>query len=201
MFDASGLIVTPGLIDAHVHCFTGCTTLGIPADEYCLGRGCTTAVDAGSAGCVCVRARAGGRARVCVSLCDLLAFCAAPRLSRRSEISSLSSSERASCQCATWHRPALRTGFSYTLRAMHLYGVDTHIFSQCKLCEHAHFCINVLHTYAAYTSILPEQVEPQERRRLGPTWGRPSGELDSLQYALHSAYCLYYRCFCHYHSV
>ena len=50
VFDASGLIVTPGLIDAHVHCFTSCTTLGIPADEYCLGRGCTTVVDAGSAG-------------------------------------------------------------------------------------------------------------------------------------------------------
>jgi urease alpha subunit len=50
VFDASGLIVAPGLIDAHVHCFTGCTTLGIPADEYCLGRGCTTVVDAGSAG-------------------------------------------------------------------------------------------------------------------------------------------------------
>lgn len=50
VFNATGLIVTPGLIDAHVHCFTGCTTLGIPADEYCLGRGCTTVVDAGSAG-------------------------------------------------------------------------------------------------------------------------------------------------------
>eukprot|EP01046_Picozoa_sp_COSAG06_P051868 COSAG06_NODE_8572_length_2126_cov_4.948199_2_plen_176_part_00 len=33
VFDATGLVVAPGLIDAHVHCFTACTTLGIPADE------------------------------------------------------------------------------------------------------------------------------------------------------------------------
>ena len=50
VFDATGLVVCPGLIDTHVHVFTACTTLGIPPDEYCLGRGCTTVVDAGSAG-------------------------------------------------------------------------------------------------------------------------------------------------------
>jgi hypothetical protein len=34
VFDATGLVVAPGLIDSHVHCFTACTTLGVPADEY-----------------------------------------------------------------------------------------------------------------------------------------------------------------------
>jgi dihydroorotase len=47
---ATGKIVTPGLIDVHVHCFEGVGVLGINADRYCLGRGVTTAVDAGSAG-------------------------------------------------------------------------------------------------------------------------------------------------------
>jgi dihydroorotase len=41
-------IVTPGFIDVHVHCFDGFG--GVNADHYCLGRGVTTVVDAGSAG-------------------------------------------------------------------------------------------------------------------------------------------------------
>jgi dihydroorotase len=48
--DAGGQIVTPGLVDAHGHFYRHCTPLGEPADEVCLGRGVTTAVDAGSAG-------------------------------------------------------------------------------------------------------------------------------------------------------
>lgn len=48
--DVDGLIVTPGLIDLHVHVFPGVTHYGIPADPHCLARGVTTAVDAGSAG-------------------------------------------------------------------------------------------------------------------------------------------------------
>jgi dihydroorotase len=43
-------IVTPGLIDVHVHVFEGVGPTGLNADQYCLGRGVTTAVDAGSTG-------------------------------------------------------------------------------------------------------------------------------------------------------
>src|SRR6202790_1360191 len=44
-----GKIVTPGLIDVHVHGFDGVGT-GTDMDGYCLGRGGTTAFDAGTAG-------------------------------------------------------------------------------------------------------------------------------------------------------
>jgi dihydroorotase len=50
VFDASGKIVTAGLVDMHVHCYPFCTPIGVDPDHYCLGRGVTTAVDAGSAG-------------------------------------------------------------------------------------------------------------------------------------------------------
>jgi dihydroorotase len=46
---AKDKIVTPGFIDIHVHCFDGVGT-GANADHYCLGRGVTTVVDAGSTG-------------------------------------------------------------------------------------------------------------------------------------------------------
>ncbi len=45
---ATDKIVTPGLVDLHVHCFDGFG--GVNADHYCLGRGSTTVVDCGSAG-------------------------------------------------------------------------------------------------------------------------------------------------------
>jgi dihydroorotase len=47
---AKGKIVTPGLIDVRVHVFEGVGPTGLNADQYCLGRGVTTAVDAGSTG-------------------------------------------------------------------------------------------------------------------------------------------------------
>ncbi|KAK3104680.1 hypothetical protein FSP39_007611 [Pinctada imbricata] len=50
-FDASGCLVTPGLIDCHVHCYEYATPLGINPDAQCLARGVTTVVDCGSAGC------------------------------------------------------------------------------------------------------------------------------------------------------
>jgi dihydroorotase len=50
VLDASGLIVSPGMIDLHVHIFDGVSHYGIPPDPHCLARGVTTAVDAGTAG-------------------------------------------------------------------------------------------------------------------------------------------------------
>ena len=50
VLDARGKIVTPGLIDVHVHVYDGVTPLGIPADPNCIAKGVTTVVDAGSAG-------------------------------------------------------------------------------------------------------------------------------------------------------
>lgn len=49
VFSAKDTIVCPGFIDLHVHCFDG-VGAGMNADHYCLGRGVTTVVDAGSAG-------------------------------------------------------------------------------------------------------------------------------------------------------
>ena len=50
VLDASGLIVTPGLVDIHVHVYPGVSHYGIPADSTCLATGATTVADAGSAG-------------------------------------------------------------------------------------------------------------------------------------------------------
>lgn len=48
--NAAGCLVTPGLIDLHVHVFAGISFLGVEPDPTCLARGATTVVDAGSAG-------------------------------------------------------------------------------------------------------------------------------------------------------
>ena len=50
VLDATGLIVTPGLVDLHTHSYWGVPPLGIEPDPHLLQRGVTTAVDAGSAG-------------------------------------------------------------------------------------------------------------------------------------------------------
>jgi dihydroorotase len=50
VLDAKGMIVTPGLIDVHVHVYDGVAPLGIPADPNCIAKGVTTVLDAGSAG-------------------------------------------------------------------------------------------------------------------------------------------------------
>ncbi|WAR14555.1 DEACT-like protein [Mya arenaria] len=49
-FDATGCLVTPGLIDAHVHCYEYATPISLNADKRCLSRGVTTVIDAGSSG-------------------------------------------------------------------------------------------------------------------------------------------------------
>src|ERR1700730_9828966 len=49
VISAKDRIVTPGFIDVHTHVFEG-VSIGINADHYCLSRGVTTVVDAGSAG-------------------------------------------------------------------------------------------------------------------------------------------------------
>ncbi|MHB0875351.1 MAG: amidohydrolase/deacetylase family metallohydrolase [Anaerolineae bacterium] len=48
--DARGLIVTPGLVDLHVHLYKHVSHYGVDPDAACLGTGVTTALDAGSAG-------------------------------------------------------------------------------------------------------------------------------------------------------
>jgi dihydroorotase len=48
--DCRGAIVTPGLVDIHVHIFNAVSTIGAPVDEACFQRGVTLAVDAGSSG-------------------------------------------------------------------------------------------------------------------------------------------------------
>ncbi len=48
VLNARGKIVTPGLIDIHVHVYDGGAPLGIPADPNCIAKGVTTVVDAGS---------------------------------------------------------------------------------------------------------------------------------------------------------
>jgi len=50
LLDVSGFVVTPGLIDLHVHVYEGVGIYGIDADAYCLSRGVTTALDTGSSG-------------------------------------------------------------------------------------------------------------------------------------------------------
>jgi dihydroorotase len=50
VLDAKGSIVTPGLIDVHVHVYDGVAPLAIPPDPNCVAKGVTTVLDAGSAG-------------------------------------------------------------------------------------------------------------------------------------------------------
>lgn len=50
VMDARGMIVTPGLVDVHVHVYDGVAPLGIPADPTCIAKGVTSVLDAGSAG-------------------------------------------------------------------------------------------------------------------------------------------------------
>lgn len=50
IYNCNDNLVLPGLIDIHIHAFWGISHYGIDPDEYCLKRGVTTGIDAGSAG-------------------------------------------------------------------------------------------------------------------------------------------------------
>src|ERR1700712_2698132 len=50
LIDASGKIVSPGLIDLHCHVYPYGSAIGIPADELIAQQGTTTCVSAGDAG-------------------------------------------------------------------------------------------------------------------------------------------------------
>lgn len=73
VYDASGMIVTPGLVDTHVHCMAGLAPYGMEPDEWCLGRGCTTVVDAGTAGANSLAGMKKHVAHACTT--RVLAFC------------------------------------------------------------------------------------------------------------------------------
>jgi dihydroorotase len=77
VLSADGHIVTPGLIDLHVHVFPYCG-YGVEPDPYCVTRGATTVVDAGTAGALDFQAfrhfvidRAATRIRVLLNISAL----------------------------------------------------------------------------------------------------------------------------------
>ncbi len=52
VIDAAGLLVTPGLIDLHVHCYTTLGLFSVDPADIGLKTGVTTLIDTGSAGCL-----------------------------------------------------------------------------------------------------------------------------------------------------
>jgi len=70
VIEASDKLVTPGLIDLHVHVFAGISHYGIEVDQSCLAKGVTTAVDAGSSGAQTFP----GFRRYIIDVCDTRLF-------------------------------------------------------------------------------------------------------------------------------
>ena len=50
IIEAQDKLVLPGLVDLYVHVWWGVVHLAVEADPFCLERGVTTAIDAGSSG-------------------------------------------------------------------------------------------------------------------------------------------------------
>jgi dihydroorotase len=50
VIDATGCLVTPGLVDMHVHVYDGVAPISIPPDANCIAKGVTTVLDGGSSG-------------------------------------------------------------------------------------------------------------------------------------------------------
>ncbi len=70
VIDASDKLVTPGLIDLHVHVFSGVSHYGVDVDQSCLAKGVTTVVDAGSSGAQTFP----GFRRYIIDVCDTRLF-------------------------------------------------------------------------------------------------------------------------------
>jgi dihydroorotase len=71
LFDASGKIVTPGLIDMHAHVYESFNRLSVGPDAAGLSQGVTTVVDAGTSG----QATFGGLVRYIIPACRTSVFC------------------------------------------------------------------------------------------------------------------------------
>lgn len=104
--DATGGVVTPGLIDLHTHVYWGGTSLGVDADAMAARSGTTTFVDAGSAGAgnflgfrrhVMERSRARILAYLNISFAGIFGFSSNVHVGECSDIRLCDSREAVAC--------------------------------------------------------------------------------------------------------